>query len=456
MTGLLSPNWPSPSEFSEAIQTPQICFDGTELRGARPAVDRLGLPFLAAGQFAYVFKLIRPDAPPVAVRCFGRYLGDRDRRYRALSAHLESFQMPDLARFSYEPEGILVRGARYPVLLMEWVEGATLDVYIEEVLHRRDVMIHLAREWVALMNRLRAARIAHGDLQHGNVIVRDGDLRLVDFDGMFVPSMDGLTACELGHEHYQHPSRGPQHFAENIDNFSSLVIYLSLISLAERPSLWDEYHDEGLLFTRADFLDPAASALFSEIRKISPEHERLAALVESSIAAGPLSAPHIGDLVVPLPASRFGARKPAGVSIISRTRETGVAPAMWGSSIEHAPSPPALSVARVPSRSLRPALALASFIMLLYLLCSPMVSLLCYAIGIPSALKPGLVCGVYLGTCYLAGIYVMIQDKITKARPPQLNRASGRAQIAPPRGSVEGQRKTELNAGRPDLNAACA
>jgi len=87
-------------------------------------------------------------------------------------------------------------------------------------------------------------------------------LRLVDHDGIFVTKMAGWTASEVGHQHYQHPRRNATHFDEKLDNFSSLVIYLSLISLAERPALWQEHHDENLLFTKQDFADPASSQLF--------------------------------------------------------------------------------------------------------------------------------------------------------------------------------------------------
>ena len=39
--------------------------------------------------------------------------------------------------------------------------------------------------------------IAHGDLQHGNIIVQDdGTIRLVDYDGCYVPELAGLKSNE--------------------------------------------------------------------------------------------------------------------------------------------------------------------------------------------------------------------------------------------------------------------
>jgi hypothetical protein len=73
---------------------------------------------------------------------------------------------------------------------------------------------------------LRDAEIAHGDLQHGNIIVEHGHLRLVDHDGLFVPEMAGWTSSEVGHQHYQHPARDAAFFNKHLDNFSAIVIYL--------------------------------------------------------------------------------------------------------------------------------------------------------------------------------------------------------------------------------------
>src|SRR6185295_14702387 len=247
-------NWPSARYFTEAIQCPSVCFAHPYLRGTLPAVDRLGMPLVTSGQFAFVYKLKSTNVNgDFAVRCFRGYLGDRDQRYRAIQRHLRAHPLPLLTDFAYWPEGILVGGHRYPTLAMQWIDGPTLDLYIEEMISRREVLLHLSQEWLKLVAALREAGIAHGDLQHGNIIVEHGALRLVDHDGLFVPEMEGWQSSEVGHQHYQHPHRDARCFDSNLDNFSSLVIYLTLISLIEQPGLWKEHHDENLLFTKSDF-----------------------------------------------------------------------------------------------------------------------------------------------------------------------------------------------------------
>jgi serine/threonine protein kinase len=320
--GSMPKNWPSARYFTEAIQCPSVCFSHPLLRGTLPAVDRLGMPLVTSGQFAYVYKLkSRKGADDFAVRCFRGYLGDRDKRYRAIQEHLLTAPVSYLSEFSYAPEGILVGGQRFPILFMKWIDGPTLDLYIGEMLHRPDVLLHLSQEWLRLLSALQTSGIAHGDLQHGNIIVEHGQLRLVDHDGIFVTSMTGWTASEVGHQHYQHPLRNAHHFDAKLDRFSALVIYLSLLSLAERPDLWREHHDENLLFTKADFANPAASSLFQKIRDLGPEHSRLADVLASAATGPPTNVPCLLDLVNARSTLPPWMTAPADLDATTKTRE---------------------------------------------------------------------------------------------------------------------------------------
>ncbi len=293
-------SWPSARQFTEAIQCPPVCFGDLRLKNTLPAVDRLGMPLVTSGQFAFVYKLRSlNNVDEFAVRCFRGYLGDRDQRYRAIQYHLQERPVSAISNFTYAPEGVLVDGRRYPILFMNWINGSTLDIYIDELVTRKDVMQHLSQQWLKLVSELRSAGVAHGDLQHGNIIVDQGNLHLVDHDGMFVPEMQGWGASEVGHQHFQHPYREANYFDANLDNFSALVVYLSLISLEERPDLWSEYHDENLLFTKADFLDPSTSSLFTKIREIGDEHRELAKVLEDSARKDPRDVPCLLDLVAP-------------------------------------------------------------------------------------------------------------------------------------------------------------
>jgi hypothetical protein len=142
---------------------------------------------------------------------------------------------------------------------MGWIDGLPLDVYVSNVIQRADVLKELADRWLITIGCLKTGGVAHGDLQHGNIIVHNGTIHLVDLDGMFVPAMKGWNASELGHQHYQHPARAVHHFSASLDNFSALVIYISFLAVAECPELWASFHDENLILTKRDFQSPSAS-----------------------------------------------------------------------------------------------------------------------------------------------------------------------------------------------------
>src|SRR5262249_17935498 len=158
---------------------------------------------------------------------------------------------------------------RYPVLVMEWIDGTNLDVYIDVVINRPDasrLLRALADEFCRTVVELESAGVAHGDLQHGNLIVTTSGIRVVDLDGMFVPALRGKRATELGHRHFQHPKRTEECFDETLDRFPSLVIYVSLCALSSDPRLWRDFHDDNLIFRAEDFAQPVTSEVFKRIK----------------------------------------------------------------------------------------------------------------------------------------------------------------------------------------------
>ena len=289
--------WPTAGEFVEAIQAPSICFPDPDLKRGQPALDRNGMPVVSSGNFAYVFKLNVNGASSEAIRCFRGESADRGRRYQCIEERLDAVTTPCLVDFEYEPQGILVAGKRYPIIVMEWIQGNSLDVYVASVLQKHDVLRFLAESWLRVLASLRAAGIAHGDLQHGNVIVDSANaLRLVDVDGMFVPAMTNWRATELGHCDYQHPKRAAEYFDGTLDNFAGLVIYVSLVALAADPTLWDKYHDDNLIFCKKDFENPQSSELFARARRLGGDCARLADVLERACRDDPRRCPLVLDL----------------------------------------------------------------------------------------------------------------------------------------------------------------
>jgi serine/threonine protein kinase len=123
--------------------------------------------------------------------------------------------------FHFLRKGILVRGSWYPIVKMEWVNGETMDSYIKNNLRNSSALRDLAVRWLQMLSALQRASITHGDLQHGNILIINGEIKLIDYDGMYVPALAGRGSHEVGHRNYQHPRRTEHHFGANVDNFSA-------------------------------------------------------------------------------------------------------------------------------------------------------------------------------------------------------------------------------------------
>jgi len=269
--------WPIASDYNDAIQSPTGCFADPDLKRGTVQLDRLGLPQASSGMFASVYDVSTPTGR-WAVKCFLTSIDDQRFRYDAISKHLASAQLPFMVHFRYLPDGILVRGQWYPILKMEWVKGEPLNAYVSRHVNRPDLLLKLAREWCDVVSKLKSAGIAHGDLQHGNVLVTGLGIRLIDYDGMFIPEFAGRKSYETGHRNYQHPERDGNTFGGSLDTFSTWVIFVSILATHLDPTLWTRANagDECLLFRSDDFRNPNHARIFELMERSRPEVRALA------------------------------------------------------------------------------------------------------------------------------------------------------------------------------------
>jgi pimeloyl-ACP methyl ester carboxylesterase len=195
-------------------------------------------------------------------------------RYQAISEHLRQAQRAFMVEFCYLDEGICIRGQWFPIVKMRWVEGFTLNDFICQQLDKPVLLERLGQMWLRLGQELRDARMAHGDLQHGNVLLAPGSksgslaLKLIDYDGMFVPALSETPSDEVGHPNYQHPRRLREGgYDREMDRFSHLLIYTALRGLRiGGVELWRRYdNQENLLFREEDFRQPGQSRLLREL-----------------------------------------------------------------------------------------------------------------------------------------------------------------------------------------------
>ncbi len=123
------------------------------------------------------------------IKCFLRNIIDQAHRYEELENHLKRFCMENTIGFKYLTKGISINGTWYPIVKMDWLDGDSLDWYIHKNSNQFGTLPDLAKQFRLMCQRLRTAKIAHGDLHHGNIYVTSKGLRLLDYDGSYVPSL---------------------------------------------------------------------------------------------------------------------------------------------------------------------------------------------------------------------------------------------------------------------------
>jgi len=232
-------SWPTPTDYQEAMQNPRNALGDAELKTGKAEEDSGGFPRPWSGGFASVYKVICPSRI-WAVRCFLKDIPDQQQRFAAISDQLKSSNFLFATQFEFLKEGIRIAGKWYPVMKMEWVPGESLIQFVENNIHSPNKLLSLGHDIVEVARVLNSEGVAHGDLQHGNILVADGKPKLIDYDGMYVPALKGKVTHEIGQSNYQ-LQRSKSDFGLGLDNFSVWVIYLSLRALSVRPSLWKQF-----------------------------------------------------------------------------------------------------------------------------------------------------------------------------------------------------------------------
>ena len=278
----MSPKLPRLDEFNDAVQNPHVAFFDASLKQGKVTTNGLGLPEPRTGGFAITYQL-QAGGRNYAVRVFHKHTPDLEQRYRPIAATLKGLKSDLFVDFEYQPRGILVNGTVQPIVKMDWISGETLGGYLEANYPDRSVVQNLRTEMQRAIEFLGTHGIAHGDLQTGNILVSAGRVKLIDYDGMFVPGMAAKDASELGHRHFQHPLRATQHFDARIDRFAQILLDLSLEAIATEPKLFERFATTGenILFSANDFQSPSASPVFQQLKanaKLRPKAERFAAL----------------------------------------------------------------------------------------------------------------------------------------------------------------------------------
>lgn len=272
--------YPLISEYLAAIRDAHDNLD--KLSHLVPVLDKYGEPYRSSGAFAVVFKMKDEQTGKCyALKCFTEEQEGRAEAYHKIAEELEFVDSPYITSVKYLEKEMFVDSncgdEEFPVLLMDWIEGETMETYIAANYTDTHAMAMLCYRFCKMAAWLRSQSFAHGDIKPDNIMVRpDGTLTLVDYDGMFVPAMKGQKSPTIGTKDFSHPLRTIDDFDETIDDFALASIALSLKAISLNPSLLDQYGaSDRLLFSAADYLDLSKSKTFTALQGLLADEEAI-------------------------------------------------------------------------------------------------------------------------------------------------------------------------------------
>ena len=265
--------YPLISEYVRAIQDASDNLG--ELAHLVPVLDDHGEPYCSSGAFAVVFKMKDEQTGKCyALKCFTEEQEGRAEAYRQIADELEFVDSSYITSVKYLDKEIFVDSSceedEFPVLLMDWIDGETMENYIAENYQDYYAMAMLCYRFCKMAAWLRPQPFAHGDIKPDNIMVRpDGNLTLVDYDGMFVPAMKGQKSPTIGTKDFSHPLRTVDDFDETIDDFALTSIALSLKAISMNSTLLDTYGaSDRLLFSESDYRNPSSSKAISALQDL--------------------------------------------------------------------------------------------------------------------------------------------------------------------------------------------
>ena len=147
--------YPSIAEYVSAVKYASDNF--ATLNSLELVLKPDGSPIMSVGNFAVVFKMKdRNSGKFYAVKCFFREQEGREEAYRKIADELEYVNSNFITSVKYLDKELFVDSnatneTEFPILIMDWIEGETLDKYIQKQINNPYKLSILAYQFSRLV-----------------------------------------------------------------------------------------------------------------------------------------------------------------------------------------------------------------------------------------------------------------------------------------------------------------
>ena len=264
----------APEKYNERVQNYKFSFSPEKIKNAKSYVmNKQGLPFGSSGNNAVVYCF--NNSHKLAVRCFYHLYPSQKKKYEKLREFIKKNALEFLLDFDYYENGVLIDGKWLPITVLPWSDGLPITNYLQGIYDDKKKIRKLTDNFLSISDTMHNKGVAHGDLQHGNILIEPSEkIKLIDYDNFYIEELIDCTSPELGHKNYQHPKRDRYDYDRYMDHFSEWVIVISLKALAIKPELWKllNGNDERLLFVGEDYLKIEKSSMYKELLRIKDDN----------------------------------------------------------------------------------------------------------------------------------------------------------------------------------------
>ncbi len=278
-------NWPDSDLIDKAFENLPKYGSHEKIRQFVVVRDRMDLPLSFPGQFARVYKVqdSKNEKKFAALRFFTKKKEGSMMRYKILHDYFEPIfqkgrKLNFFTNFEYLTRSLTINikkeAIEFPVIKMDWIEGITLEHFMQSCSDKNKLR-KIREKFKKIVDEMEELEIAHGDLHPKNIIINENDdIKLVDYDCVYVMDFKGDNMPELGDPDCQHPNRKEFKYDHSIDRFSSIVLYLALMVVEEKPE-FAQLRDGDFIFSQDDYKNPSTSETFKKISQLSPEIQYL-------------------------------------------------------------------------------------------------------------------------------------------------------------------------------------